>query len=228
MAAALQLPTTHDLLTVDGIAAYYAQELASRTGHAPRVSDYHRLFAESILSRNAYGLSALANGLNNVGKAVFSQVTGVHLPRTQSGTWAAILEWAGVDPKRDELREAERRLQVIFDELSSRFSEVDRLAAFAADNYARGFVQVIKSGTRYLMADAKGSCGLDLSTRGMHGPQTRPYIVAYLAVQKLKVELGLQTEPVYVRDAPLQEKAALQPAAQRPRSDLSEQLGMGF
>ncbi|HHH9443060.1 TPA: hypothetical protein ACP32N_005048 [Pseudomonas aeruginosa] len=228
MSAALKILPTHDLKSVDDIAAYYAEELAVRTGHAPRVSDYHRHFAESILAHDAYGLSALANGLNNVGKAVFTKVTGVHLPRTQSATWAALLAWAGVDPKQDELREAERRMHLIFNDLSSRFSETDRLAAFANENYARGFVQVIKSGNRYLMADANGSCGLDLSKRGMHGPQTRPYIEAYLAVQRIKVELGLQVEPIYVRDTPPGEQPKMQPDQQPSTAPVTEQLGLGF
>lgn len=179
-------PETH---TVEGIAAMYAHELGGRAGREIQVRDYHLHFAEALLARDAYALNFLANGLNNVGKAVFTAVTGVQLPRTQSGTWATILEWAGVDPKQDDLKKAEHHLQVLHTSLCSRFSEVDRLTRFAESGYAQGFVQVIKDGRRYLMADASGKVGLNLSTRGLHGEHTRPYIEAYLAVQKIKVEL---------------------------------------
>ncbi|MCH0726024.1 hypothetical protein K9U74_32825, partial [Pseudomonas aeruginosa] len=180
-----------------------------------------------ILARDAYALNFLANGLNNVGKAVFTAVTGVQLPRTQSGTWATILEWAGVDPKQDDLKKAEHHLQVLHTSLCSRFSEVDRLTRFAESGYAQGFVQVIKDGRRYLMADASGKVGLNLSARGLHGEHTRPYIEAYLAVQKIKVELGLQKEPVYVpADTPADNHS---PAPKpTPATQLTEQLGMGF
>lgn len=227
MTAARKFQTSPETHTVEGIAAMYAQELGGRAGREIQVRDYHLHFAEAILARDAYALNFLANGLNNVGKAVFTAVTGVQLPRTQSGTWATILEWAGVDPKQDDLKKAEHHLQVLHTSLCSRFSEVDRLTRFAASGYAQGFVQVIKDGRRYLMADASGKVGLNLSARGLHGEHTRPYIEAYLAVQKIKVELGLQKEPVYVpADTPADNHS---PAPKpTPATQLTEQLGMGF
>lgn len=229
MSAARNLDPAFDTSSQEGIAAFYAQELSNRIGKPFPVTHNHLAFAQAILSRDAYGLKSLANGLNDVGKAVFTRVTGLALPRTQSGTWATLLDWAAIDPLQDKLKQAEKHLQGIHKRLQERFTGIDRLVAFAQENYERGFVQVIKDGRRFLMAEATGKLGLNLSARGFNGEHSRPYIEAFLAVQQIKVELGLQQEPVYVQETPATSPAEPAPSAlSTPSAQLTEQMGMGF
>lgn len=86
----------------DTIAKRYAAVLAEgRDGVSDEVKDFHLRFADDVLAKNAYGLKWIANGLNDKGKKVFAEFTGVKLPRGQAASWAAVREWAGVTPEQD-------------------------------------------------------------------------------------------------------------------------------
>lgn len=87
---------------VDKIAARYAQVLADgRPGVSPEVTNFHRRFAQAIVAKEALALKWITNGMNAKGKAMFSSVTGVKLPRGQAASWEVIKIWGGlmIDPK---------------------------------------------------------------------------------------------------------------------------------
>lgn len=94
----------------DIIAVKFAQALA-RPGVGAEPNDFHRKFADAIIDKDAYALKHLANGMNNIGKRVFSEVVGVKLPKTQAATWEAIRDWAGVTDAQDAQRNADIQAQ---------------------------------------------------------------------------------------------------------------------
>jgi N12 class adenine-specific DNA methylase len=90
--------------SLDDIAKKYAEALGSGT-----VNTLHKDFAVAIVNKDAAALRYLANGLNDVGKRVFSEVTGVPLPRQQSKTWDTLMEWGGIDPQQQALQDEHRQ-----------------------------------------------------------------------------------------------------------------------
>ena len=72
------------------LATYEAKALAA--GHAPsgRACEWRSEIARAIVDRNAPALKVLANGCNPTGLAVFCEVAGIKVPRTQRDQWAAI------------------------------------------------------------------------------------------------------------------------------------------
>jgi hypothetical protein len=85
------------------IAARYAQLLAEgRDGVSPVSTEFHYRFADDLISKDAYRLKWITNGLNDKSKKVFAEFTGVKLPKAQGASWEALKEWAGVTPEQDK------------------------------------------------------------------------------------------------------------------------------
>ncbi|MGP1715641.1 MAG: hypothetical protein ACTS9Y_00550 [Methylophilus sp.] len=153
-------------ITLEATARIYAANLAKgRVGVSPEPVDYHYRFAEAVVLKNAYALEHLANGLNETGKKVFSKVTGIALPRTQKGTWSALMMWAGINPLQDAVNrtagqaEREKRFLKERDVLvsDSSYQELD-------DKIKEGFREIKSiAGNRML---TNGTMGINLSKRG--------------------------------------------------------------
>jgi hypothetical protein len=90
----------------NAIAARYAQLLAEgRNGVSPVPTEYHYRLADDLISKDAYRLKWITNGLNDKGKKVFAEFTGVKLPKAQGASWEALKKWAGVTPEQDKAHE---------------------------------------------------------------------------------------------------------------------------
>lgn len=87
------------------IAARYAQALAeNRQGASSEPKAFHFKFADDLLARDVLALRWLVNGNNDIGKKIFSEFTGVKLPRGQAVGWIALREWGGLTPQQDAER----------------------------------------------------------------------------------------------------------------------------
>jgi len=84
----------------DKIASRYAALLA-RDGVSDAPTDFHRKFADQLMAKDAYALKWVTNGMNDKAKKVFSEFTGVKLPKAQGTSWEAIKQWAGITPEQD-------------------------------------------------------------------------------------------------------------------------------
>lgn len=176
-------PNTIKTFDKEAIASLYAMELAKgREGVSPDPKDYHYRFAEAVYTKNAYGLEHLANGLNDTGKKVFTEVTGIKLPRTQEATWAALMDWAGINPLQDAADRAKGQV-----EREKRFLK-ERNVSVGESVYA-GFDEAIKngareikkiSGSRYLTDGVKV---INLSARGTGYTLMVDYIKARIKYQ---------------------------------------------
>lgn len=169
--------------SVEQIASKYAQSLShGRPGVSAEPRDYHFKFAEAIISKNAYALEHLANGLNDTGKKVFSDVTGVKLPRTQQATWAALMVWAGINPLQDAADRAKGNVEREKRFLSERNVTVSEHVYETFDEAIKNGAREIKtiSGNRYL---TDGSKGINLSERGTGRSLMVDYIKARIKYQ---------------------------------------------
>lgn len=84
----------------DKIASRYAALLA-RDGVSDAPTDFHRKFADQLMAKDAYALKWVTNGMNDKAKKVFSEFTGVKLPKAQGASWEAIKQWGGITPEQD-------------------------------------------------------------------------------------------------------------------------------
>jgi hypothetical protein len=173
-------------LDKEAIASLYAMELAKgREGVSPEPKDYHYRFAEAVFTKNAYGLEHLANGLNDNGKKVFAEVTGIKLPRTQQATWAALMDWAGINPLQDAADRAKGQVEREKRFLTERKVLVSDAEYQHIDSLIEEGFREIKSinGARYF---TNGSSGINMSKRGTGMHHLIDYIKARI---KYKVAL---------------------------------------
>lgn len=183
-----------------------SQEL---TYNGPRgATDFHRTFAQAILDRNPRAIDYLANGLNDVGKAVFSDVTGISLPPQQGKTWEALMAWGGITPAQDALYHAERRLVSERRHLERLINNVEAVAAEVQQRIDLGFTRIALIDRRYWMINGEGA-GYDLSARGSGWAKCRDYIDAAIEVHKAQQavaaeqpapELEQESEPLLSLD----------------------------
>lgn len=82
------------------IAQRYATAL-QREGVSDAVKDFHLRFADDLLAKDAFALKWITNGMNDKSKKVFTEITGVPLPRAQGASWEALKAWAGVTPEQE-------------------------------------------------------------------------------------------------------------------------------
>ena len=177
--------------SIADVATKYAKEL----GQEP--SQFHEDFAEKIAKKDAYGLKFLANGLNDKGKKVFSQVTGVKLPKQQGETWKAIRAWGGITEEQDATNEATRKAVITK-------NSAENAIKFAADNAKRvvmsadgmngkdwiekqvadGFTELrsqkVGAKTNYFLVKPGESSGYNLTKKGSGAAPLWKYARAYL------------------------------------------------
>ena len=208
------------------IATRYMKAMREKGTHFPdEVRDYHIDYARAILDRAFYFLEFITNGLNETGKVVFCEVTGIKLPKAIGASHKALMEWAGTDPKQDALRKAQRLLKINRDSVAGQIGNMDEFVALIDGYYASGLVQLIHMNRSHILANRAGTSGINLSEKGFRGVITRPYIEAFLKVQQLRVEIGEIQEPQWM--AP-QAKAPV--AAPTPPAPAAQpvQIGFGF
>lgn len=206
------------------IATRYMKAMREKGTHFPDVvRDYHLDYARAILDRAFYSLEFITNGLNETGKGVFCDVTGLKLPKAIGASRKALMEWAGTDPKQDALRKARRLLKINRDSVADQIGNMDEFVALIDGYYENGLVQMIHMNRSYILANREGTSGINLSEKGFRGAITRPYIEAFLKLQQLRVEVGEIQEPKWV--AP---KAKAPEAAPTPPSPAAQPVQTGF
>lgn len=94
-------------MTYESILALYNAK-AEAAGHATgdRVCEWRSAIARAIVARDALALRVLANGVNPTGLALFCEVAGIKIPRTQRDQWAAIMAFCDYTPEQEAARVA--------------------------------------------------------------------------------------------------------------------------
>jgi len=169
-------------------------------------------FASAVLAKDAYALEFMANGFNDKSKKVFSEVTGVSLPKQQGATWKAIRDWAGVSDEQENYRVAVRdvayEVKAFMRENNVSQEMVDKNKALIASKIAEGFDNVEKIGNSYWFTNNAGQ-GINLSEKPKKGylglSKSRALVEAMIAESKAKKLLdasaiqsqeSIQPEPV--------------------------------
>ncbi len=107
------------LLTREQIARIYADTIEQVRGiESAGLSPEHINFANALLNRDASGLEFLSDGINGPAKRAFEKITGIALPKNQSGTWTAICRWAGISEIEQAKLDTESELQRVRSQLA--------------------------------------------------------------------------------------------------------------
>jgi len=175
----------------DAIAKRYAQVLAiGRTGVSEEPGEFHYRFADAIVKNQPYGLQFLSNGLNDAGKAVFTEVTGIQLPKQQGATWSLIREWGGLSELEDNKNEAKRKLGVECQAIQSKVGE--KAVSWANEKVESGFNTIKKVGSENWLVNEAGQ-GFNLSKRGSQLSLLAPYLKAKIAYETATQQFMLST-----------------------------------
>lgn len=130
------------------IAARYATALM-RDGVSDAVKDFHLRFADDLLAKDAFALKWITNGMNDKAKKVFTEFTGVKLPRAQGASWEALKQWAGVTPAQEAAVEAKAeaaraaKQQTRDDEAAENDAELQRFQVSTTDTTKISGKQVV-------------------------------------------------------------------------------------
>lgn len=190
--------------TREQIAQRYADILKEKRGHDGAILDNHLRVADAILAKDAYGLEHLANGLNDSGKQVFSEFTGIKLPKQLGETWKVIRKWAGVTDEQDAANQALKHLVAMEKSLTFDLGK-EKMASFKADvekRFAEGFTEIRKVANKLLLVNPLSSSLINLSQKGY--AQTQPFVKAHIAYLAAKKALDAQGESVTLVSKSLQ------------------------
>lgn len=187
------MPT--DLPDRTTIAERYCAALRAKHPHAStRPGEMHFAFADAMLQRDPYRLKHLANGMNDVAKAVFGQLAGVPLPKGQAATWSALLSWAGTSPIEDRVRTAQlataRELQL----LRAKAGNADIIHEWIKGLIGNGFNRLVLHERTWYLAHSSGKLGHNLSERGTRLHLARPLIEALIELQQAQSALDEATQ----------------------------------
>jgi len=178
----------------EGIAALYAKRMQAKGIGDGTVQEHHQRLEDAINNKSAYALQHLANGMNETAKQVFTEATGVQLPKQQGETWKAIKQWAGVDDLSDEIQEAAKKKEIKYHAIERKYGGdwADTFAQSIQERIDEGATEIVKGadGKHYLVFPGTNR-GVPLSAKGF--AITRPYVEATLKLRKLK-EQSLQQE----------------------------------
>ena len=150
-------------VSVNGLGeADIASMYAAALGTAP--NEYHQRFAQAILRKDAYALEHLANGLNDKGKKVFSDVTGVRLPKQQGATLDALLAWGGISRESHAVREARKAVDRAKREHGAK---ADGTEEAIRRLYQEGYTQWVRAADgKFWLINNKTEKGINLSAKG--------------------------------------------------------------
>lgn len=209
------------------IAALYNKSLAAKgVATLGVITVFNTKFAEAVLTRNFIDLEHITNGLNDTGKAVFAEVTGVRLPKGQKVSREALRDWCGVSALDEQIRAAHREVKSCHDAAARHFKTgMPQIVAMVQDWYDKGFVVPMHQDKKHWLCNRALTSGMDLSARGVQGAQFRPYLEAFLKLQELRVQKGEIQEPLYVDPKAI---AAPPPATTAAAAQVTEQTGFGF
>lgn len=209
------------------IAELYNKALSAKgVAKLGEITAFNTKFAEAVLNRNFIDLEHITNGLNDTGKAVFAEVTGVRLPKGQKSSREALRDWCGVTALDDQIRASHRAVKVWHDAAARHFKTgMPQIVAMVQDWYDKGFVVLMHQDKKHWLCNRALTAGINLSARGVHGAQFRPYLEAFLQLQELRVQKGEIQEPLYVDPNALH---APTPATKAGASQVTEQTGFGF
>ena len=174
---------------VDVIARKYAAELAAgRPGVSPAPTDFHRAFARDLVNKNGFALEWITNGLNDKAKAVFTEFTGLELPRGIAASWAVLRQWAGITEEQDALAKAQARLSHPEQALRSLIGAPDFevVKSWTLARIAEGFDRVVHAPGKWMLVNQEG-VGFDLSKKGTVLPKARAFIEASCDLHKAEV-----------------------------------------
>jgi hypothetical protein len=169
------------------IAERYRETQELTCGQARELSDWHLSFADAILRRDAGALRYLANGMNDIAKAVFSEVTGVVLPQHRRHTWDTLRQWAGISPAEESLRIAQHRYEVERRALQAKFENPAQVEAWVESQLDAGFDRLSEQGREAFLVNDQG-LGHNLSVKGSHLAKARPFIVAAVNLRQAQAQ----------------------------------------
>lgn len=164
------------------IAQLYSAALAEgRAGVSAEPGDFHFSFADAIIEKRVYSLEFLANGLNDTGKRIFSEVTGVVLPKQQGATWERLREWGGLSVEVDNKNRAWHQV-VLQRRLIEPKVGLDAII-WASDKVEAGFNDLRKVGREMWLSNSENK-GWNLSARGSHLTTLVPFFRAKIAYEQ--------------------------------------------
>ncbi|WP_455233207.1 hypothetical protein [Geopseudomonas aromaticivorans] len=176
---------------VAAIAERYRLSMEMTLGRPFPLSDGHSHFAHAILQRNARAIEHLANGLNDVGKKVFVEVTGIELPPQQGRTWEILRNWGGITAAEDALYHAERRERIYRKDLDQ-FSDPEKTRGVIEQRIMQeGLDRIVNVGRKYLLVDAEGN-GIDLSTPGSAWGKCRDYLETVIELKRARAAVAAE------------------------------------
>jgi hypothetical protein len=165
-----------------------------------------RRLPDAVIEKNAYRLDYLANGLNDMGKRVFTEATGIALPKQQGATWAVIREWGGISVEEDLKNQAWHKVVVERRAIEPKIG-IDPFI-WANGKIENGFDQVKKVERETWLVNEAGQ-GFNLSKKGSHLHLLVPYIKA---MTEYEVARGIAQGLEGVKDVGLSGKSTA-PAA---------------
>lgn len=180
-----------------------AQKYADALGHTG-VSEHHLRFADAIINKDGKTLGYLSNGLNDTGKKVFSEVTGIKLPKQQGKTLDALREWGGLDATKENLydktRSAERAYSRALNGLDG-IKNGDQVHAMIEDLFEKGFTHYHEVKTAAHKISAYLSSPDDLLHGHLLNPKKQPKVVQELAKAKSEMMAAYKAHDEYSPDA---------------------------
>lgn len=166
------------------IAELYAEALAvGRAGVSVEPGEFHYDFADAIIGKDAYKLEFLANGLNDQGKKVFTEVTGIELPKQQGLAWSVIRDWAGLSELEDKKNKAWQKVTVERRRIEPKVG-LDPII-WVHEKVEAGFNELRKIGRDTYLANTEGN-GFNLSQKGTHQTLLVPYMKAFIAYEQAR------------------------------------------
>ncbi len=153
-------------LTREQIARIYADAIEQVRGvDSTGLSREHINFANALLNRDAANLKFLSDGINGPAKLAFERITGVVLPKNQSGTWAAICRWAGLSQNEQARLDAEAELQRVKSQLLSKstYTDIELVEENARRLYLRGDKYIETVDRNCVLVNHLGEIGYEIT-----------------------------------------------------------------
>ena len=174
-----------DSVPVFEIATLYAQAMQKNYGgsHDGTPRELHFNFAEAVIDKNGVALEHLANGMNEVAKAVFTQATGVVLSKGQGATWREIREWAGISDSAEALRIATHKVNVEVKSLEGRVNNLAEGRAWIQARLNDGYTNLMNSAGKWVLSNSAGQ-GFNLSSKGSGMTKLRALLGAEIELLK--------------------------------------------
>ena len=154
------------ILTREQIARIYADVIEQVRGvDSTGLSPEHINFANALLSRDATNLKFLSDGINGPAKLAFEKITGVVLPKNQSGTWAAICRWAGLSENEQAKLDTEVELQRVKSQLVSKstHSDIELVEENARRLYLSGYKYIETIDRNCVLVNHRGEIGYEIT-----------------------------------------------------------------